>query len=90
MHPLSRTARGEAVILRLNVPQTETGETLDPVEIRFRSIAAILARGIGRLRNTAELLGECLADSDNHADSLPDRLELSPKPSLSVSHDVAD
>ncbi len=76
--------------MRLSVPQTETGETLDPVEIRFRSIAAILALGIGRLRNAAELSGENLADSDNLADSLPDRLELSPNPSLSVSHDVAD
>ncbi|WP_146516191.1 hypothetical protein [Rubripirellula amarantea] len=62
----------------------------DAEKVRFRAIAAILARGVGRVRRAADLLPSDEPVFDNLADSLPERLEIAGERPLSVSHDVSD
>jgi len=50
---------------------------------RLREIAAVLARGILRLREAGGFLAIC--DPENSSNSGPDRLELSGKTRLSVT-----
>ena len=75
-------------MLPLNATQSENRETPQPCEIRFQQIAAILARGIIRLLKKPDSSGNEPTVPENLTNSLPQPLELSPKPSLSVSYDV--
>ena len=65
----------------------------DPTSVRFRSIAAILLRGIHRSAAPAgdsdQFLTEDVPDSDNLGDSLPEPLDLVFHKPLSVS-DVSE
>ncbi len=57
---------------------------------RFRSVAAILARAVGRVRRAADVSPDGTPVSENSGDSLPERLEIAGEPPLSVSHEVSD
>jgi hypothetical protein len=67
---------------------SESNLVLEPSEIRFRNIAAILLRGVQRLREAAANADSESPVSENLVDSLPGRLELSREPLLSVYHNV--
>ena len=58
---------------------------VEPATIRLRGIAAILARGVQRVRDSAEVPVEDPTVSQNLAHSLPEPLEIFADPSLSVS-----
>lgn len=66
-----------------------TSTRVDPATIRLRGIAAILARGVQRFRDSAEVPVEDPTVSQNLSDSLPEPLEIFADSSLSVSHDVS-
>ena len=67
-----------------------TASRVEPATIRLRGIAAILARGVQRFRDSADVPVDDPTVSQNLADSLPEPLEIFADPSLSVSHDVSD
>lgn len=83
---MSCNSRGDA-ISSLDVP---AGTLTNAETVRFQAIAAILARGVGRVRRATDLLPTDEPVSDNLADSLPERLEIAGERPLSVSDDNSD